>query len=460
MGTRGFRIVKFRGRYWIFYNHWDSYPEGLGKGLVGSIPTDPDGYRKWLQSQRENYAKWDSLLQDFLTIQPEDLHKLQSDEPLLPSFWAAFDERLFENAPPSYLSAFDDEFGIEWIYTIDLDQEVFSVDNGAHFRLDQIAKMGQSGQWIKALFLANRSQRFLLPHLVPAESVATLAIDPPCFTATTHYGTLRTRLVKPKTLDHISAPYLTGPRFRWMLFNCFQESQQEYLSLSLLGWQAQDLPFRELAFFILCLATGGENLSLVDYRSVKHPYSGSLYLGVPQSNMPESDIELATCLGVGYHMDGLPMGSAPEETKYWFEGALICLTPRLNHPGVLEKAIANAIEYGHSSRTRTSFNAVLISIEHLVLIRSFSDGSVDHTELLPLISITSHLSKDARARYGDQALDNFCNTRFKVKKPKGTDSNKMVVEQLSQDSDQQDSKDEPDCNEAIDSESKASELEE
>lgn len=31
MGTRGYYAFKFRGKYYIFYNHWDSYPKGLGK---------------------------------------------------------------------------------------------------------------------------------------------------------------------------------------------------------------------------------------------------------------------------------------------------------------------------------------------------------------------------------------------------------------------------------------------
>lgn len=47
MGTRGYRIIKFRGRYWIFYNHWDSYPEGMGNSLVEGVPEDPEEFQKW-----------------------------------------------------------------------------------------------------------------------------------------------------------------------------------------------------------------------------------------------------------------------------------------------------------------------------------------------------------------------------------------------------------------------------
>lgn len=406
---------------------------------MDGVPADPEKYQKWLQSQRDFFAKWDSLLQVFLTLQPDDL--LSSHVPEMSIFHTAFDDRLQEDAPPCHLSGFTD-WSIEWSYTIDLDQEVFSVDNGAHFRLKN---MPRNDEWIKALFHDSQGNRFLLPHLVPADSVATLALEPPSLENSTPYEKLQTRLVKPKSLDHISPSHLTGQRLRWMLFNFIQRSQQRDLSATLLTWQAQDLPFRELVFFILCLAIGGQYLALVDQRRVKDPYGKGLYLGIMTDNDLGDYNELATSLGVGYHMDGPPIGSAPHETKYWLEGALICLVPLLNYPGILEKAIVDAIEYGRADCTKNSFNAVLMSIEHLVLIKSYSDGSIDHTEILPLIPINTHVSKDSRARYGDQALDNFYNAMFTQNNQEEDQSEEVNVEQLSQHSEQQDYKNDNDC---------------
>ena len=411
MGTRGYRIIKFRGRYWIFYNHWDSYPDALGQWLVDSIPADPEQYQKWLQSQRHLFAKWDSLLNELLTIQPEDMRKLLSGEPHKAVFYAAFDERLPTNAPPGYTSSVkDDDSWIEWTYTIDLDREVFTVDDGAHFTLNKIP-----GTWMEAL---SQDRRFLLPQLVPAESVATLALDPPRLTTSTDHNNLQPRLVKPKNPDQSLPTYLTGIKLRWMLFDMIQKSLLNDLSVSLLSWHARDLPFREFAFYILCLASGGDHLALLDERYAKMPYTEALYFGIPTEDSSGTDIELATYLGIGYHMAGLPIGFAPEETKYWFEGALICLVPRLDCPGIFEQAIVDAVDYGRAQCTRSSFNAVLISIEHLVLIKSFPDGTVDHTEVLPLIHIISHRSKDPYARYGDQALDTFYSAYYGIEKQK------------------------------------------
>lgn len=48
MGTRGLEIVRFRKRYYIRYRQLDSYYEGLGAQIVGSIPTDSAGYESML----------------------------------------------------------------------------------------------------------------------------------------------------------------------------------------------------------------------------------------------------------------------------------------------------------------------------------------------------------------------------------------------------------------------------
>jgi hypothetical protein len=37
MGTRGYYCYKLNGIYYVFYNHFDSYPEGLGLELLKSI---------------------------------------------------------------------------------------------------------------------------------------------------------------------------------------------------------------------------------------------------------------------------------------------------------------------------------------------------------------------------------------------------------------------------------------
>lgn len=398
MGTRGLRIVKYRGRYWIFDNNYDSYPKGMGKSLVDKIPTNPEEYRMWLQDQRALWAKWDDLLQTILAIEPKDLAKLQSPKAgtLMENFWQGlFDERL-ESIPPSYHIWSNRE----WVYTLDLDREVFSVDNGAHFRLDRVSG---NDNWIEALALDSNSKRLALPQYVGEDVVTNLTWSSEDFApnAAEYWKTLRTRVVTPN-LTYVATALPTVERLRWMCFNRFQRSQKGTLSVTLLGWTAHDMPFREIAYFTLCLAAGGNYLTLVDDQRI---FKQAGYAGVLTESDTEDEMEFVGTLGAGYHKQGFPTGMAPEDAKYWFEGALISLVPRLNRPGVLEKAVADTIQYGREKCGRTTFNAVLISIEHVVLVRSFHHGNVDHTNLLPLIPITIHLSMDARERYGCDYVD-------------------------------------------------------
>ena len=394
---------------------------------MGEIPSDPDGYHKWLQSQRDAFAKWDSLLQRLLSIQLGDHEELLSEESRNSVWQTAFDERL--DGPPSYEPGFNDLW-IEWTYTIDLDQEVFSVDNGAHFHLNRIPK---NDGWVKALFCDDRGNRFLLPQNASTESIASLVLDTEHVPVSTSVSceTLRMRVVTPKPFEHLLPFQRTLPRLRWKLFEIFQRSQQHSLSVTLLGWKAQDLPFREIAYFILCLAAGGSNLALVDQRR-KIFYRQKSFVRIMVGSELESKTELVSSLGTGFHVDGLPIGTAPNETRYWFEGALICLVPQLDRPGVLEKATAEAVHCGRSKCARVSFNAVLISIEHLVLIRSLPNGSINRTDLLPLIATAIHLSKDARARYGDHAVDAFYSSRVKRGKSRDDHTKNDILEPLNQ----------------------------
>ena len=398
MGTRGLRIVKYKGRYWIFYNHLDSYLEGLGKALVEGIPAESEEYQKWLQAQRNHYEQWDCVLHKILCIKLEDLASIPVDASPICVWKAEFDERLY-HCPPTYNPGSHEAY-IEYTYTIDLDLEVFSVDFSAHYHLGHIPR---DDVWIEGLFYNGNCERFVLPQCVPKKSIGSLTVENKDFTANAmeYWETLNTVGVLPR----YESPS-TVSRLRWSLFNIFSKSQLQHLGVTLLGWTAQDLPFREIAFFLLCIAAGGNKLALVDERRIIEPHTNDIYAGLVTGTKFNDERELISSVAAGYHVEGLPIGSAPNESRYWFQGALVCLVPRLNCSCVLEKAIADAVLYGRVHCCRKSFNAVLVSIEHVAFIRSFPDGSVEATDILPLISI-NHVSKDALQNYGERALRRF-----------------------------------------------------
>src|SRR6267154_5229736 len=113
MGSRGNKVYRHKGRYYVYYNHSDSYPSVFGLEVLHEIPRNvsKEEFEEWLRKTREYvYAQRDSqVLND-----PDDSTSYVSDK------------------QPE-----NDDL-IEWIYEIDLDNLVFHVDSQPLFRLDNM----------------------------------------------------------------------------------------------------------------------------------------------------------------------------------------------------------------------------------------------------------------------------------------------------------------------------------
>ncbi|KAL8834373.1 MAG: hypothetical protein Q9170_003783 [Blastenia crenularia] len=388
METRGLRIVRYRGRYWCFYNHWDSYLEGMGSSLVKSIPTDPEEYKQWFQAMP-------------LAIKEDHLNNLESDKLMVGFLAEAFDARL-ESFPTRNLG--DLGGWIEYTYTIDLDLEVFSIDSSAHFRLQHIPI-----DWISTLGQDGKGHRFVHPRLAPEESLASLAIANDTLSSENmeYWDSLTKREVIAKC-DCVDP----STHLRLKFFEIFEDSQISSLQLTLNTWTADDILFRELAYFILSLAAGQEYVTIVNERRILKPLwmrgiSLPLYCTVVHGDNPEGKREFIRSVGTGFHVGNENGGSAPATSKYWFKGALVCLVPQLDQEDIMKKALSDAVQYGRENCKQTSFNAVLISIADLVLLRSFPDGSIEHTTVMKLLSTVGSSGKDACHRYGFDWLDDY-----------------------------------------------------
>ncbi len=122
MGTRGYKVYRHKRWYFVYYNHYDSYPEGLGVELLSSIPTDPEEFQKWLQARR---ASLDKLLAEREELLATD-EKLDADE----------EEKrlgvLITREQPS------NDIMIEWVYEFDLDRLIFHIDSMPMYHLDHM----------------------------------------------------------------------------------------------------------------------------------------------------------------------------------------------------------------------------------------------------------------------------------------------------------------------------------
>lgn len=407
MGTRGYRIIRYRGRYYCFYNHWGSGPETFGKYIVNQIPIDPQIYRAWLAAERAKVAKWDEAVTASLRIERADTDTREDENCSQGSETSSSELSPWqEHIPdvsqfPSYLPEFNDVM-IEWVYVVDLDREIFTVDHAVHFRLDKIPRHN----WIYALGIDDCRTRILLPVFVPEDSITDLVLrlDPPAAEKLRMYKDLAANVIKARGTTDFPSPLRHGPVLYARVFQGYKRQQKSVLSHLLLGWEPSELHFREMVYAILCLASAGSStVELVDSRDIGRGGEGYAFLSKCVDG--KATTEFLAHLGVGSHLEGNAPGSAPEGLVYWFQGALVLIAAQLNRPGALEESVAQVAFYCRVNCPEDSVNAIVISIEHVVLVRVYADGRVDHTTMLSLFALKSHYSKDTRERYDALAIE-------------------------------------------------------
>ncbi|KAF1960912.1 hypothetical protein CC80DRAFT_489144 [Byssothecium circinans] len=391
MGTRGLYAYKYRGRYYVYYNHWDSYPEGLGKELAGNVPSDPDKFKAWLESMRKKYAELERRLEhECLCVSPEELLA----EPKKARPFNAEDEGM--EGLPLFTQPQNTLF-IEYVYIFDLDNERFSCNGCSHFHLSKV-----TNEWIKkisaaeALFFGDDASKG--PYgdefcTTPASRRALPSYDP-----TAAYNSLNPKLVNPKMLEAIAdfcrkpAPFLSLG-----LFKLFAEKHENAIVQARDTFGEKELLFREMSFGLLSLASCSPKLiRLIDpKRLITEPELD--YAVLKSDDLHRKRSELVSKLTHGYHIPGKPSGNAPEEDMYWLADVLICLkrdVDLISNAGFRD-AIVSTVAHGRSEG-KTVFRAVICSIGRVVLIHATEDRVV-HTNCLPF---TTPL-EDTFDRYDD-----------------------------------------------------------
>ena len=154
----GLRVIRFHKRYYSFIES-DPLSNCLGLQITKEIPADAAKYQNWLAAQRESAKEWELLYEDFLSVKPGN--EFRTD---LPDFMM---KRL-----PSLFAPLQ-EGRIERVYTVDLDREIFSVNNEDHFKLEQVPHI----QWIDANYDESLVHQISLEDTVPMEGFTDSVIE-------------------------------------------------------------------------------------------------------------------------------------------------------------------------------------------------------------------------------------------------------------------------------------------
>jgi hypothetical protein len=113
MGTRGRVVIYYKRRMVVLYNHWDSYPSGLGVAIAKAI--------------KEMLESWgiDGIRERFLQarIVTDSYHPHSNAHDL---------KKIFEMG--EFIN--DDTDDVEWVYTLDLDGMSMSVNRFGYYADD------------------------------------------------------------------------------------------------------------------------------------------------------------------------------------------------------------------------------------------------------------------------------------------------------------------------------------
>ena len=186
----------------------------------------------------------------------------------------------------------------------------------------------------------------------------------------------------PKDIKDIPWRQRHGPILRAIIFHFWSCANEKSLAATFLHLGTQDLPFREMAYAVLCLVAGGRHVNLLPSRNVSSNGAFSFVHEGPKYN---ADSEFVSILASGAHLQDFSPGTSPEGTIYWLDNVLVVLTAQLYRPGAADEGISRIVLYCQKHRSTQYVDAVLISVEHVILVHVAPDGKVQHTATMPLL---------------------------------------------------------------------------
>ncbi|KAB8206031.1 hypothetical protein BDV34DRAFT_212685 [Aspergillus parasiticus] len=333
-------IVRFHRRYYVRYHKYDSYFDGLGTKIVASIPTDPEGYQKWLQAMRTEYATKESAL---------ETHVYEIRDGFRPDH-SQFHE--FEILP-SGLPRLGDDF--EYIYIINLDHEVLTMNHSIHWKMGNIPR--QDELWLRTIADSIYLYKPTISlDVCPEEHIDSLALELPKPKRKIGYDF---RVVAPRTsIAEARKAFLTR-----LLASTLIQYKEEIIRFGR-EWSPDSFPFREMAFALVSIASGQAKFHSFPAQQCNPRTCGAWdcklnHLGKSPGWLDEEwagDSAPLLEFGSLSRRPGEPPGASPTETIYWLRDVIFSLTLVIDGKAITE-AVNWGIEQGH-----TNFQIVVLSL--------------------------------------------------------------------------------------------------
>ena len=133
MGTRGFYGFRYKGRYILFYNHWDSYCDGLGNQILDELRKFTEEDWITLMSILKKHLRTGTLKEEMEITEGKNFEGLMKAATDPAEYAIAYVGR--ELSPPYMMT--------QYTYIIDLDKKflrVFANEDTFKFSLYELPK--------------------------------------------------------------------------------------------------------------------------------------------------------------------------------------------------------------------------------------------------------------------------------------------------------------------------------
>lgn len=412
-GDGGYEAYRFHKRYYAItttsYSMFDVVASGqnLGTWLISQIPYSHSEYLSWLAAQRSHLSERKKHWEEHLAVKPSatkpanELVSRTHQEEIAPSWFIPLHA--------------------EWVFIMDLDCQTLSVGDGLQFGLEDLPHI----DWRGVINIRRKAAKVgLLHELFPGrpreatkpfadgrEQVKASMCDekqpenPAMNTGDSQHATRRT--VTPRCLADIPWRCRHGPILRLLLFSVWSSYVEIPLVTTLPQWNVEDTPFQEIVFTILCLAAGGKHVQALSTASLMRTAFDyhKVHALVSSEGVQERQPELMSLeMSGSFLADGSPAFPAGQMV-YWFDNVLVVLATRLGESRAVDDGVDRVVRYCRQYCPASCVDVVLMSIQHIVLIRVLANGDVEHSALLPLFDITENLTSGLEDCYRGPGLE-------------------------------------------------------
>lgn len=254
-------------------------------------------------------------------------------------------------------------------------------ENASHIIGSEVEKYGASG----AANENSRKETMSLRLSWMLENHSAAYVQAPATVAINSYRTLATSIVRPKCEDALEPGRRTALEFSkrlqsiWMLSLLLPSSIPSHLS-------GKDYLYREVIWATLQLALGAPIALSLQNHDWQEPRSVLAIRNSPIDRRARQ--EIVPRIFSNYHAKDTSIWHAPQDECFWFNNVLVQINSTIHHIDHAKAAIACLVERGRAEAPHTmSFDGLIISMAHVILVRAFADRHVHHTNILNISGV-------------------------------------------------------------------------